>query len=230
MIVKFRRALIRAFPILFLATSAAATGRNPASVTTAGELTPNRSNVYLGIGSSLLLEKGMAAEVGYALPIQRNLAVDARMRFVRSSYRALFGRPTERERASFGTGAWDSANSEFNRTRGDSDSWGGTQASIGISLTEHWSRARPSPWMRAMRIAVGRQMLSDNVNELDFSGWFFSVEAGIPYRFPKSRWYLAPVIEAKWGWVNRSDLPRSQETRMSSREIEAAIRLGFLLR
>jgi hypothetical protein len=229
MTVNFKRALLVTALISAWPFAAFSAGRNPAAVSSVEDLAPNRSNVYFGIGSSLLLEKGMGAEVGYALPIQRNLAVDARIRFVRSSYRALFGQPTERERTDYPSGAWDAPSSEFNRARGDDDSWGGTQASIGLSLTEHWSRTRPTTWMRSMRVAFGRQMLSDNVNGLDFSGWFFSIEAGVPYRFPKSRWYLAPVVEAKWGWVNRSDLPKSQETRLSSRELEAALRLGFLL-
>jgi hypothetical protein len=214
---------------LFLSASAIAAnpGRSPASIPE--DLKANRSNVYLGLGSSLLLEKGVGAEVGYALPIDRSLALDARVRFIRSSYRALFGRPSERERLTYPSGAWDTPSSEFNRPRSDADAWNGTQASVGFSLTEHWSRVKPSPWLRTMRVAVGRQMLGDSVNGIDFSGWFFSIEAGVPYRFPKSRWYIAPVFEAKWGWVHRSDLPKSQETRLTSRELEAALRLGFLL-
>ena len=69
------------------------------------------------------------------------LNAPTRVRFVRSSYRALFGRPTERERTTYGSGAWDAPSSEFNRARGDDDSWGGTQASLGLSLTEHWFRS-----------------------------------------------------------------------------------------
>jgi hypothetical protein len=133
----------------------------------------------------------------------------------------------EFDTSSGGDGVVNNTSAQVNLPRNDNDPWIRASAELGYSY-----RGRLTPfdrkWIQSARVSAGYMQLTDQINNLKFTGPTFNVECSIWYQL-SSKILIGPTIGYRFGWARRTGGNGLNSDRIPTVTLESALGTVFKL-